>query len=468
MPHRHRASGPDRRTVLGTLAAGVGGLALAGCGDGETPADDGGRRVAVVGAGAAGVMAAWLLDEGWPVEVYESSGRVGGNVETVEVDGPDGPVVVDVGAQHFHPRVYPHYTRLLGRFGVDSADDSTGVHEVPGTITLTDGAGEALFVSPRLPERVWPLAEPWNVDPTNAFRTYADEGRTFELTDPPWTVTVDEWLATLPVEPALRERVLLPWIAGLNSSDIEVTRGISARAAIIFMSRALGDGALEAASYYTLDDGLISVLDRMLAEASAVQVHLDRPVLEVRPGGARPQVVDADGRVRSYDAVVITAPADVSARMTTGARRSALERFAYYDTRITLHRDPVYAHADPMYRSFLNAVRDGGYCQVSMRLSDGVRGVTPEAEIYKSWSTYRDRESAAPLGSAEYRHILLDGGTLAGQQALDGLQGQDGIWFAGAWTQPFDAQETALLSAMRVAEALAPGGARLAALTGQG
>lgn len=466
--HPARVVGPTRRAVLGALAAGAGGLALAGCGDDDPEGDDGAPRVAVVGAGIAGVAAAWLLDGSTPVDLYEAGDRIGGNVETVEVDGPAGPVMIDAGAQYFHPRVYPTYTRLLRRFGLDPDDTSVGVSEAPGTITLTDERGEALFVSPRLPERVWPLAEPWNARPIAAFQTFADEGRTFELSDPAWTISVDEWLADLPVDEALRTGILLPWIASLNTARIDQARGFSARAAIIFMSRALGDGPLEAASYFTLDEGFGGVLDRMLAETSTVTVHRGRPVDAVQPDGARPRVVDASRRVRHYDAVVIATPGEVAARLTDGSRRAALERFTYYDTHITLHRDPIYAHADPMYRSFLNAARSPTHCEVSMRLSDAVRGVTPAAEVYKSWSTGRDRQPAEVLHTTEYRHVLIDGGTLAGQQELAGLQGRDGIWFAGAWTRPFDAQETALLSAMQVAEALAPDGARLAALKAEG
>ena len=42
--------------------------------------------------------------------------------------------------------------------------------------------------------------------------------------------------------------------------------------------------------------------------------------------------------------------------------------------------------------------------------------------------------------------------TLRAQDQLEPLQGVGGIWFAGGSLHPYDAQETALLSALRVAQ----------------
>ena len=44
--------------------------------------------------------------------------------------------------------------------------------------------------------------------------------------------------------------------------------------------------------------------------------------------------------------------------------------------------------------------------------------------------------------------------TLRAQERLGSMQGVGGIWFAGGYLHPYDAQETALLSALRVAEGL--------------
>ncbi len=72
-------------------------------------------HAAVVGAGIAGLTAAYELERaGWQVDVFESTERAGGRVETVE----KGPYVVDVGAFAIAAR-YPVYTALARSLGLE-------------------------------------------------------------------------------------------------------------------------------------------------------------------------------------------------------------------------------------------------------------------------------------------------------------------------------------------------------------
>src|SRR5215470_3075885 len=75
-------------------------------------------RVAVVGAGIAGLGAAWLLSRRHEVVVYEREGRLGGHSCTVEVPTPAGPQPVDVGFIVFNQRNYPNLVALFDRLGV--------------------------------------------------------------------------------------------------------------------------------------------------------------------------------------------------------------------------------------------------------------------------------------------------------------------------------------------------------------
>jgi predicted NAD/FAD-binding protein len=65
------------------------------------------------------------------------------------------------------------------------------------------------------------------------------------------------------------------------------------------------------------------------------------------------------------------------------------------------------------------------------------------------------------LHQASFKHLLTTPATIRAQDALNLQQGSGCIWFAGGWTQPYDSQESALVSAMNVAEAMLPGPRRL-------
>jgi monoamine oxidase len=89
-----RAAGPSRRDLL-RIGAGAAALAPlsafgAGCGDNV----DGDAAVAVIGGGAAGLMAARaLLAGGVDVTVYDASSRTGGRMFTQRGLFPDSKVV---------------------------------------------------------------------------------------------------------------------------------------------------------------------------------------------------------------------------------------------------------------------------------------------------------------------------------------------------------------------------------------
>ena len=77
--------------------------------------------------------------------------------------------------------------------------------------------------------------------------------------------------------------------------------------------------------------------------------------------------------------------------------------------------------------------------------------------LWKSWTTHRRRQPTQVLHVADFMHMLPTPATLRAQTDLRRLQGRGGLWFAGGYLFPYDAQETALLSATEVADRLTGG-----------
>ncbi|MGH3745548.1 MAG: NAD(P)/FAD-dependent oxidoreductase [Mycobacteriales bacterium] len=89
------------------------------------------RRVAVVGAGVAGLTASWALHRATDVTLYEAADRLGGHADTHDVTGPSGTTVaVDTGFIVHNRRTYPTLLRLFDELGVETqeSDMSMSVH----------------------------------------------------------------------------------------------------------------------------------------------------------------------------------------------------------------------------------------------------------------------------------------------------------------------------------------------------
>src|ERR1044072_38427 len=75
-------------------------------------------KIAVIGAGVAGLGAAWLLSRRHEVVVYERESRFGGHSCTVDAPTSSGSRPVDVGFIVFNERNYPNLVALFDHLGV--------------------------------------------------------------------------------------------------------------------------------------------------------------------------------------------------------------------------------------------------------------------------------------------------------------------------------------------------------------
>ena len=91
-----------------------------------------------------------------------------------------------------------------------------------------------------------------------------------------------------------------------------------------------------------------------------------------------------------------------------------------------------------------------------MWLADVLAQLSPStaAKLWKSWITHRPQAPAQALALAQFRHVLPTPATLHAQRDLLAMQGQGRTWFVGGYLWPYDSQETALVSAIDVAQRL--------------
>ena len=78
-------------------------------------------RIAIVGAGIAGLGSAWLLQkQGHAVTLFEANDYLGGHTHTVDVTLEGRTAPVDTGFLVFNDRTYPHLVALFAELGVES------------------------------------------------------------------------------------------------------------------------------------------------------------------------------------------------------------------------------------------------------------------------------------------------------------------------------------------------------------
>ena len=76
-------------------------------------------KIAVIGAGVAGITAAYILQREYQVTLFEKNNYVGGHTNTVVLEeGPDKGLPVDTGFIVLNDQTYPNFHRLLRKLSV--------------------------------------------------------------------------------------------------------------------------------------------------------------------------------------------------------------------------------------------------------------------------------------------------------------------------------------------------------------
>ena len=78
------------------------------------------QRIAVIGAGIAGLGSAWLLASRHDVTLFEAAGYAGGHTNTVDLEVDGHRFAVDTGFLVFNERTYPNLIALFAELGIPS------------------------------------------------------------------------------------------------------------------------------------------------------------------------------------------------------------------------------------------------------------------------------------------------------------------------------------------------------------
>jgi predicted NAD/FAD-binding protein len=419
-----------------------------------------GLRIGIVGGGMAGLETAWLLDGTHTVTLLERDDVIGGHATTVDVTVGDSSHLVDVGAQYFAERSYPNFWKL--------ATSMLSVPVVPATMTIAmwdQGAHSLTFSSQD------PAANLENALAMLSLTTAAqtDWGGPDRRGTGPWDVTLAEYIEPFDMPRASKDDFVYPLLAALNGTSTEENKTVAARAGLAFLVRPVDLADPLGIIYHNVRDGLAAVADALIGQLTTTDVHVSTEVVGLTKSGDEFTITAADGRRFAFDQVVLALP-PVPARALVdqlgaggGEIRAIYEQQQYFAATTAIHTDPIYMPPDPTLWASYNARRDGDHCEASMWYG-AIQQQTSGLPIFKSWITHRREAPASVLATADYWHPNVTPAFIDAQRALDARQGDAGIWFAGTHTYDVDSQESALISACRVASRLAPTSPQLLAL----
>jgi predicted NAD/FAD-binding protein len=461
-----------RAVALATLGAGsvLAGRDVAAAAAARANRTGGGSRsgrhcVAVIGAGAGGVAAAYFLSGSLEVDLFEARSKIGGHCDSHLIEYKGRRVTVDLGAQFFHPDTHPIYVTLLEELGLyDPAHpDADETLEAPGSLCIFPSAG-----GPPIFSSSHPFA---TLQHSVEFAKYAELARDAVLHNMSWETTVDAWIRSLAVSGSFKNDVAYPWTTALIGSPRADALRAAARSILQTFALEFSADIAQGATTYNSKIGLQGNLQRLLNRSPTVRVHLKTAVQALTRTRDGWFLETRAGRHGPYRSVVLNAPPHAGHKLLRPLHAFAdlaalLRMYEFFDSRLLIHTDPAYVHRDRSNWEAYNAGVDGPQCEGSVWYG-ALHQKLPSGgtiDVFKSWATRRRADPKQILLARRFKHPLISRSTIHAARALRPLQGRHGLYLSGQYTTGFDSQESAVYSAMKVAESLAPASRTLASL----
>jgi predicted NAD/FAD-binding protein len=408
-------------------------------------------RIAVVGSGVSGLVAASLLHPAHEVVVLEADDRAGGHVHTHRVAGPDGTWAVDSGFIVFNERNYPELCRLFDRLGVESREGEMSFsvqEEATGLEWNGTGLGSVFAQRRNLlrPSFLRMLAE--------ILRFHREAT---DLLGSGEEIPLGDWLDARRFSAEFRGRYLVPMCSALWSADPDRIREFPARTTAAFFHNH-GMLAVEGRPRWrTVVGGSARYVERLTAPFRD-RIRLSCPVRAVRRLGDRVRVAAGDGPPEEFDHVVLAVHADQALRMLedpSDAEREVLGAVPFSENSAVLHTDASLLPRSLRARAAWNAFvpREGrGRATVTYDMNR-LQGLAARETHCVTLNRDGAIDPARVIRRMTYHHPRFSTGSAAAQRRRDEVSGVRRTWYCGAWWG-WGFHEDGVRSALAVAERL--------------
>lgn len=415
------------------------------------------RDIAVIGAGIAGLGAAWLLAGRHRVTLYERDARLGGHANTVVTTWGSRRIPVDTGFIVYNEYNYPNFVRLFAEIGAASQPSSMSfaVSLDGGQLEYSGSDWLGLFAQPvnLFRRRYWRML-------ADTVRFFREAPRLLNSADDP---SLGEYFAHRGYSHAFLYDHLLPMGAAIWSAPVGVMLQFPARSFVQFFKN---HGLLRLGGrpqWRTVRGGAQEYVKR-LAAATPAEWRIGVAAIRVAPQSAGGVVVlDSRGIERRFDAVIIAAHADAALAMLgapTADERRVLRAFRYQTNHAVLHSDarlmPTRRHAWASWNYLAERTRrhdDEAPMQVSVTYwMNRLQNLDPQCPLFVSLNPLRAPAPHLTHAAFDYRHPVFDHGAMRAQRDLPMIQGRRDVWFCGSYCG-FGFHEDALASGLAAAEA---------------
>ena len=293
-------------------------------------------KLAVIGSGIAGNVAAYRLAADHEITVYEANRWPGGHTNTVDVEADGCTLAVDTGFIVFNDRTYPNFIRLLDELGQASRDSemSFSVHSRRTGLEYCGSSLNGLFA-----DRRNLLRPAFHRMIRDILRFNREALQSLQFEEPGQTVS--GYLERHRYSSIFRDQYLVPMAAAIWSAEPVAIHEMPFTFLVQFFDN---HGLLQLddrPQWKTIVGGSKRYVEK-LTRPYASKIRLETPVQQVRRFQDHVEIYTASGGLEVYDAVFIACHSDQALQMLadpTPSETAVLSAIEYQPNVAILHTD---------------------------------------------------------------------------------------------------------------------------------
>jgi predicted NAD/FAD-binding protein len=388
-------------------------------------------RIAVVGAGVSGLVAAGRLMREHDVVVFEAASRPGGHARTVALELGGRSFQVDCGVVVLNDRNYPQLVRLL---------DELGVARQPTRMGFSVSAEHEDFEYAGTPAGLF--CQRRNAVSWRFVRMIAELvrfNRQLEalLADPDRDPSLGAFVVQGGYSGWFCERLIGAQVSALWSADPQAIWELPARFVAHFFEQHGFLSLRRRPRWSTISGGSQRYVDALVA-GWGERLRCATAVIAVERCGGHVEITSAGGEAQSFDRVVLACHSDQALALLTDpspAEREILGAIRYADNEVVLHTDERLLPRRQAARQAWNyrlVGRPAGAATVTYSMSRLQRLDTP-VEVCVSLNLTDRIEPDRIIDVTRMAHPVFDRAAIAAQARRDEIDGQRRTHFCGAY-----------------------------------
>ena len=413
-------------------------------------------RIAIVGTGISGLVAAHRLHPEHEITVYEAGDRLGGHTNTVAVDGERRRRLrIDTGFIVFNDRNYPNFEALLEEIGVAAQPSHMG-------FSVSDGKGRFEYSgTPRgLFARRAHLVSPSFLGMLRDWRRFNREARALigmNGTAP----SLGHWLEEKGFSRHFIERLIVPQASAVWSADPEQMWSFPASFMAEFFENHGMYSLRNRPAWRTVRGGSASYVEAISAPWRE-RVRLSAPVRRIERHPDRVPIRPRAASSEDFDQVVIATHSDQALALLadpSAAEREVLGAIPYQPNEAVLHTDAsLMPRRRAAWSSWNFHLGDGAAAGQHGHLLDeqAAAPAGPSATTSSRLNRGEEIDPGKVIRRIAYDHPIYTAAGVAAQARHAEVSGVRRTHYCGAyWGWGF--HEDGVVSALRACEAIRPG-----------